>query len=209
MDCAFCILISKLDKEYTSNPINKILYEDDLVLVKPALGMPVENYLIVIAKRHINGFAEFSEDELTRLEKVLNRICDAYSRHSGTYPVILEHGSLKDGRHPLSITHAHLHIIPLRLTPTSKDRLFRDLKLVAKENILELKRLAHKDYWLYRSKNRSIYMSHTILDAPRSCFIKIVAAQVGLDDNYEWRDEVDSREDLERKTMATFIKMKL
>jgi len=44
-DCVFCSLVNQIDKELCSKPENTVLYENDLVLIKPALGMSIPNSL--------------------------------------------------------------------------------------------------------------------------------------------------------------------
>ena len=208
-ECIFCSIIDQADKEVCSKIENKILYEDDLVLVKPALGMSISNYLMIISKKHINGFAELSSYDLNRLEKLLNIICEEYLRVIGTCPILFEHGSLPEGRHPASITHAHIHVIPIKLTPDRIVRLFDELKLVIKSDITALKEVKYKDYWMYRNEGKNYFVSHSVKEAPRSCFIKIVAEQAGYDNSYEWRNPNNNRLSEVKKTIETFRKLKL
>lgn len=205
-DCIFCDLLSKKNNELCSKLENTILYEDDFVIIKPALGMSIPNYLMVISKKHLNGFAELNSKCLLKVERLLELICEEYVKNMGIYPIIFEHGSLANGRHKLSITHAHLHIIPINLSKDAENELFAKLKLVSQPNVLQLKKMIHEDYWMYRSQNRKYYMSSSIKDAPRSCFIKIVAKEVGYDDSYEWRDSINNRKSDVEKTISTFKK---
>lgn len=170
--------------------------------------MSVPNYLMVIAKEHINGFAEFNRSNLRRLEHLLNTICDEYRTIIGTYPVIFEHGSLPAGRHPLSITHAHLHIIPIHISRNNLGRLLDGLQLELQPTILSLQNIKHQDYWMYRSEHKHYYTSHSIADAPRSFFIKLVAEEAGYDNSYEWRDPGNNRKSDVKTTIATFQKLK-
>jgi diadenosine tetraphosphate (Ap4A) HIT family hydrolase len=206
-DCVFCTIVNKTDMTYNSKWVKTDLYEDDSVVIRPARGMSAENYLMVISKKHYNGFAEYSDAELLKLEKLINKICEAYFNHIGVYPIIFEHGSLAEGRHSLSITHAHMHIIPMSLTTTSKEALFSSLHLRRVKNILDLKSLKNKDYWVYRSEKREYFASHSVVNAPRSCFIKIVASQAGRGSDYEWRDEKNNRSDFVETTIDTFLKL--
>lgn len=208
-NCVFCSLVNQNDKELCSKLENTVLYEDDLVLIKPALGMSIPNYLMVISKQHFNGFAELESRNLLRLEKLLDRICDEYFKIIGTYPIIFEHGSLPKGKHPLSITHAHLHIIPINLSLNNLEELFDKLELESRFTISSLHGMKQKDYWMYRSKNKHYYMSYSIKNAPRSCFIKIVAKQAGYDNSYEWRDPMNNRDSDIKKTIEIFKKLRL
>lgn len=203
-ECLFCSLINKDDKELSEKQENFILYEDNLILIKPALGMSIPNYLMIISKQHINGFAELNEKELLKVEKILNTICNAYYKKLGVYPIIFEHGSLPNGRHPLSITHAHLHVIPINLSKKNLQKLFSELKLRKAKNINDLHKNVLKDYWMYRTPDNIYYMSNSIVDAPRSCFIKIVAQEAGFNFSYEWRNPINNREEDVKRTIDTF-----
>jgi diadenosine tetraphosphate (Ap4A) HIT family hydrolase len=208
-DCVFCSLINQTDRQLCSKPENKVLYENDLVLIKPALGMSIPNYLMAVSKQHINGFAELDSRNLFRLEGLLDRICDEYNKIIGTYPIFFEHGSLPEGRHPLSITHAHLHIIPINISRDNLEKLFDELDLRSQSNIVSLHNIKNKDYWMYRSENKHYYMSHSIKDAPQSLFIKLVAQQAGYDNSYEWRDLKNNRYSDIKKTIETFKKLRI
>lgn len=208
-NCVFCSIVEQEDKELREKAENTILYEDDNLIIIPALGMSIPNYLMLVAKNHINGFAELEENDLKKLETLLDNICDEYYSTLGIYPIIFEHGSLSKGRHPLSITHAHIHIIPVNLSEDNTNSLFRDLKLEEKGNIKSLNNMKYKDYWMYRSQSKRYYMSHTIIDAPRSCFIKLVAKESGFDKTYEWRNPDNNRLTDVEETINTFKKLNI
>ena len=207
-NCIFCSLINQTDKELCSKLENTILYEDDLILIKPALGMSIPNYLMVFSKQHINGFAQLDSSNLLKLENLLDKICQKYFDILGIYPIIFEHGSLPKGRHILSITHAHLHIIPMNLSNDNLKELFGKLELNLEPTIVSLQNMKYKDYWMYRSKDKKYYMSNSIKNAPRSCFIKLVAKQAGFDNSYEWRDPSNNRKSDIKTTIETFKKLK-
>ena len=109
-DCIFCDIVKNANDEGQSQSV--ILYEDDLIIIVPAKGSPVEGYLMIIVKRHINGFAELTSNEIRHVENIINKIKLIYKKHFNIDSILLEHGSTKDGRHPQSIVHAHLHLIP-------------------------------------------------------------------------------------------------
>lgn len=52
-DCIFCDIVKNANDEGQSQSV--ILYEDDLIIIVPAKGSPVEGYLMIIVKRHIKG----------------------------------------------------------------------------------------------------------------------------------------------------------
>ena len=125
-------------------------------------------------------------------------IFNSWPRSSGDFG---QRGFLPKGRHPLSITHAHLHIIPIYISRDNLEKLFDELELGLQFTIISLHNMKYKDYWMYRSENKHYYMSHSIKDAPKSCFIKLVAEQSGYDNSYEWRDPKNNRESDIKKTI--------
>lgn len=207
--CIFCSIVKQEDKELCSKLENTILYEDNNVIITPALGMSIANYLMIVSKKHLNGFAELSEKDLLKLESLLNNICNEYLKTLGVYPIIFEHGSLFEGRHPHSITHAHMHIIPVNLSQEKITRLFDELKLKQEENIISIQKMKYKDYWMYRSSSEKYHMSNSIMDAPRSCFIKLVAEENGFDNSYEWRDKENNKKSDIEETIKTFNKLNI
>ena len=56
-ECVFCNIV-KTGNNNNEKERNVILYEDDLLLITQATGSPVRGYLMIVIKRHINGFAE-------------------------------------------------------------------------------------------------------------------------------------------------------
>ncbi len=73
-ECVFCNIVKTGNNNEKER--NVILYEDDLLLITQATGSPVRGYLMIVIKRHINGFAELSIEELKHVEKLINIIKD-------------------------------------------------------------------------------------------------------------------------------------
>ena len=71
-DCVFYNIVKTGDNNEKEK--NVILYEDDLLLITQATGSLVRGYLMIVIKRHINGLAELSKEELKHLEKLINTI---------------------------------------------------------------------------------------------------------------------------------------
>lgn len=110
-ECVFCNIVKNGDNNNEKEK-NIILYEDELILITQATGSPVRGYLMIIAKQHINGFAELSKDKLKYVEKIIAIIKNFHKKSFNIDSILLEHGSTESGRHSESIVHAHLHLIP-------------------------------------------------------------------------------------------------
>ena len=192
-ECVFCNIIKTGDNNNEKEK-NVILYEDDLLLITQATGSPVRGYLMIVIKRHINGFAELPQEELKHVEEIINTIKDFYKKYFHIDSVLLEHGSTESGRHPQSIVHAHLHVIPFNFNKEIESELLTALKLKPMDSFENIKINEKLDYWLYCDPKGQYYTSSNILDAPRSIFMNLIAKQINLPLPYEWRKSVTKKE---------------
>ena len=172
--CVFCNIIKTGDNNNEKEK-NVILYEDKLILITQATGSPIKGYLMIVPKRHLNGFAELSQDELKHVEEIINIIKDIYKKYFHLDSILLEHGSTECGRHPQSIVHAHLHLIPFNFNEEIETESFKSIKINEK-----------LDYWLYCNPKGEYYTSSNILDAPRSIFMNLIAKQINLSLPYSY-----------------------
>lgn len=191
--CVFCDIVKTGDNKNKKEK-NVVLYEDDLILITQATGSPVRGYLMIVAKRHINGFAELSQNELKHIEEIINTIKDFYKKYFNINSILLEHGSTENGRHPQSIVHAHLHLIPFNFNKQIEKKLFTELQLKHIESFENIKINEKLDYWLYCDAKGNYYTSSNIPDAPRSIFMNLIAKQINLQLPYEWRESVTKKE---------------
>lgn len=192
-ECVFCNIV-KTGNNNNEKEKNIILYEDDLVLITQATGSPVRGYLMIVTKRHINGFAELSNEELKHIEKLFNIIREMYKKYFHIDSILLEHGSLERGRHPQSIVHAHLHLIPFNYNKIIETELLTVLHLKSIRSFDEIKKNKKLDYWLYCDSKGKYYTSANIINAPRSIFMNLIAKQINLKLPYEWRKSVTKKE---------------
>lgn len=192
-DCVFCNIV-KNGNNNNEKEKNIVLYEDELLLVSQATGSPVRGYLMIIPKKHINGFAELSLDEMKHVEKIINIIKDFYKKYFSINAILLEHGSTEMGRHPQSIVHAHLHLIPFNFNKKIEKELLKELQLKPIKSFECIKINEKLDYWLYCNQNEEYYTSSDILNVPRSIFMNLIAKQINLPLPYEWRKSVTKKE---------------
>ena len=192
-ECVFCNIVKTGDNNNEKEK-NVILYEDDLILISQATGSPVRGYLMIVTKQHINGFAELSQAELKHVEEIINTIKFFYKKYFNINSILLEHGSTENGRHPQSIVHAHLHLIPFNFNKGIEDELFTELHLKQIESFESIKINEKLDYWLYCDLIGKYYTESNILDAPRSIFMNLIAKQINLPLPYEWRKSVTKKE---------------
>lgn len=195
-ECVFCNIVKTGDNNNEKEK-NVILYEDDLLLITQATGSPVKGYLMIVTKRHINGFAELSKEELKYVEKLINEIKDFYKKYFHIDSILLEHGSIESGRHPQSIVHAHLHLIPFNFNEEIENELLTELHLKPIESFENIKINEKLDYWLYCDSKGKYYTSSNIINVPRSIFMNLIAKQINFKLPYEWRKNVTKKEYIE------------
>lgn len=191
-ECVFCNIVKTGNNNEKEK--NVILYDDDLALITQATGSPVRGYLMIVIKKHINGFAELSQEELKHVEKLINTIKEFYKKYFYIDSILLEHGSIESGRHPQSIVHAHLHLIPFNFNEKIERELLTELQLKPIELFENIKTNEKLDYWLYCNPKGKYYTSSNILDAPRSIFMNLIAKQINLPLPYEWRKSITKKE---------------
>ena len=149
---------------------------------------------MIVTKRHINGFAELSKEELRYIEKLINIIKKFYKKYFHIDSILLEHGSTESGRHPKSIVHAHLHLIPFNFNKEIETELLTELHLKSIESFENIKINEKLDYWLYCDQKGKYYTSSNIINATRSIFMNLIAKQINLKLPYEWRNNVTKKE---------------
>lgn len=192
-NCVFCDLVKNGDNNNEKEK-NIILYEDELILITQATGSPLRGYLMIITKRHVNGFAELSRNELKHVERIICIIKNFYKKYFNINSILLEHGSTENGRHPQSIVHAHLHLIPFNFDEKIENELLTVLQLKPIQTLENIKINEKLDYWLYCNPKGEYYTSSEILNAPRSIFMNLIAKQINLPVPYEWRKSVTQKE---------------
>ncbi|MCF0125129.1 MAG: HIT domain-containing protein [Clostridia bacterium] len=192
-ECIFCNIVKTGDNNNEKEK-NVILYEDNLLLITQATGSPVRGYLMIVIKRHINGFAELSKEQLKYVEKLINIIKKFYKEYFNIDSILLEHGSTESGRHPQSIVHAHLHLIPFNFNKEIETELFAELHLKPIESFSTIKINEKLDYWLYCDSKGKYYTSSNIINVPRSIFMNLIAKQINLPLPYEWRKSITKKE---------------
>ena len=187
--CIFCSILECKD-DNKELKVNKILYEDDLLVIIPAKGTPIPGWILFVIKKHINGFAQLTESELKHVEKIIEKVKKIYLEHFHINSILLEHGSTPEGRHPKSIVHAHLHLIPFNFSKSIETELMKELQVKHINSLQDIRINNKKDYWLYCEPNGEFYSSLQVQNVTRSIFMKLVAKQIGIESQYEWRDVV-------------------
>lgn len=184
-ECPFC--------EEQNNPKNsiikgsRVIAETDTFIVFPTTGGFVDNYQLIVPKKHINCFGELSLEQLKELKDLISwqkQINKTYFNMSST---MFEHGAL----HPCnesgkSIVHAHLHIFPNNISLLeSIDKYNFGLKQI--NDIADLRQICHEyDTYLYYGDIDDKHYVITHQGIPSQFLRKVLADSLGKTE-WNWR----------------------
>lgn len=114
-ECTFCQELnggpSHFSAIYGNQPPSRILYDDGVFVVFPAIGQLLPGWLIIATKTHVETMAELPPAELRRLGSLIYGL-----RSSPTiepHPLAFEHGAKEETGGACGIYHAHIHLIPV------------------------------------------------------------------------------------------------
>ena len=183
LKCPFC----KEQKDKNINILNRKIAETDNLLVYPTVGGFVENYQLIVPKKHINCFGELSQNELLELKNIILWQKEINKKYFNSSTSIFEHGALKPNNESgKSIVHAHLHIFPnnISLIDEIKEYNFNIQKI---DDIEQIKILCEKvdNYLYYRDiDDKEYFITHERI--PSQFFRIILAKSQGIEE-WDWR----------------------
>lgn len=211
IECPFC---NELENGY--NDIvkkSRIIAETENFIVFPTTGGFVENYQLIVPKKHINCFGELSVDQLKELKNIILWQKEINKKYYNMQSSMFEHGALHPNNESgKSIVHAHLHIFP---NSTSL------LDIISKYNfgieciddIADLRTTCTKyASYLYYSDvdNKNYIITHQGI--PSQFLRKVLAESLGKN-NWNWReypliDEIEKNLEFYEKNSLVYKKMK-
>lgn len=148
--CPFC----EEQNNRSSNIINKsrIIAETDNFVVFPTTGGFVENYQLIVPKKHINCFGELSKEQLIELKKIILWQQEINKKYYNSNSSMFEHGALQPSNESgKSIVHAHIHIFPNNISLLDEIKKYY-FNVQPIESIEQLSIVCHKyDNYLYYS----------------------------------------------------------
>ena len=184
--CPFC----EEQKNRNISIINKsrILAETDDFVVFPTTGGFVENYQLIVPKKHINCFGELSKEQLIELKSIILWQQEINRKYFNSNSSMFEHGALhpsnKNGK---SITHAHLHIFPNNISLLDEIMKY-NFNIQQIGDIEELILLCQKyDNYLYYSDidGKNYIITH---EGISSQFLRMLLAKTQNIEIWNWRD---------------------
>ena len=110
-ECPFCQEFQDPSKSIIGK--SRIIAETSSYVIFPTTGGIVDNYQLIVPKKHINCFGELSIEELKELKEIINWQQEINKKYFNSHTLMFEHGALYPSKESgKSIVHAHLHIFP-------------------------------------------------------------------------------------------------
>lgn len=186
IQCPFC----EEQKNSNVSVINKsrVIAETDNFVVFPTTGGFVENYQLIVPKKHINCFGELSAEQLKELKSIILWQKEINKNYFNSSSSMFEHGSLHpNNENGKSIVHAHLHIFPNNISLLDEIKKY-NFNIENINGIEQLKQICQRinNYLYYSDIDEKDYViTH---DGIPSQFLRMLLAQSQGIENWNWRE---------------------
>lgn len=115
--CEFCTEFLESSQSpfiqiYQGSLKSRIVYSTQNFVALPSIGQFVDNYLLLLPKKHYESLSELSVPELIELSETFNYLKSYLSQYGDV--IAFEHGAKSISGGGCGVYHAHLHIIPLQ-----------------------------------------------------------------------------------------------
>lgn len=187
INCPFCEEQNNPQKSIYGK--NRIIAETNSFVVFPTTGGFIDNYQLIVPKKHINCFGELSTKQLKELKEIIEWQKNINKEYFDMNSSMFEHGCLKPSNESgKSIIHAHLHIFPNNKTLFDEINKYGfGIKQINNINDLQTICRQYKKYLYYCDIDGKNYiMTHEGI--PSQFLRKVLADSMGID-NWNWREE--------------------
>ena len=184
--CPFC----EEQKDSCKSVIGKsrIIAETDSFVVLPTTGGFIDNYQLIVPKKHINCFGELSVEQLKELKQLIMWQKQINNKYFNMYTSMFEHGALHPNNESgKSIVHAHLHIFPNNKSLLNEIDKY-NFGITEINDIYDLRQICHNyATYLYYSDidDKDYVMTHQGI--PSQFLRKVLADSLNKTD-WNWRE---------------------
>lgn len=211
VECPFC---KELEKGY--NDIikrSRIIAETENFIVFPTTGGFIENYQLIVTKKHINCFGELSVNQLKELKNIILWQKEINKKYYNMQSLMSEHGALHPNNESgKSIVHAHLHIFPNNISLLDAISKY-NFGIECIDDIADLRKICTKyESYLYYcdADNKNYIITHQ--GVPSQFLRKVLAESLGKN-NWNWKeypliDEIEKNLEFYDKNSLVYKKIK-
>lgn len=161
----------------------------------------VTGHLLLVSNRHYLSFGEVLSDHANEVGEVLAHVFPRYASTFGD-PVVLEHGSSLAMDASSCVTHAHLHLLPLRLDAVHDVMKGDGLSVRELPAMAGLCLFGDQGLPYFYCGNRDVHRACGVSRRmPRQYLRSVAGRLLGMADP-EWDYVVTVRKDLFRATVA-------
>ena len=168
---------------------NRIIAETRTFLIFPTVGGFVDNYQLIVPRKHINCFGELTNNEWQELNLIIDWQKWINKHYFGSSTSMFEHGALlPNNESGKSIVHAHLHIFPNNQTlfTALKKYKFTIQEIPDITNLAKICRI-NETYLYYRDIDGKDYVIIDESGLPSQFLRKVLADSLGLS-TWNWRE---------------------
>lgn len=183
-DCPFCGNVFRRNEELGLPQKESILYENDHIFVMPDICPLSVGHLLIISKKHAQGYANTDEDTLSAVEHFLA----FYESQLGSPKyTIFEHGAVMPYHAGASIDHAHIHIVPYELhLGTKLNSLFPVHEQCELGDLLTFG-AANQPYLYYQIRNEKIGTAYPVKEVKSQILRDIANQCLKKKQFYDWK----------------------
>lgn len=185
MICHFCKEIFERNKEQGLPQEESIVYEDDSIYVMPDISPLVVGHMLIISKKHYQGYANADIKTIKSVENFLEIYRERIKNRNFT---IFEHGAVIERFAGASIDHAHFHIVPLRLNfKHDLEMEFHENSQCRLDELSEYSALKQPYLYFKRGKDEVGYV-YKVGEIKSQYLRDIANKKIGKKNNYNWKE---------------------
>lgn len=185
---------------YEGDPEGRIISRGATVSLLADMSPLAQGHLLLVSNSH---YVSFGQVVLDHADAVCSAIAQVFPQYGTSFgkPVILEHGSATSMDGSACITHAHLHLLPLRSVEIHDLMSSDGLVSTTIDNITGLGRFGIADLPYFYCADAETHRVYGVAQArPRQYLRSVAGRLLGMKDP-EWDYALIIRKDLLRSTV--------
>lgn len=189
---------------YAGDPERRIISQGATLSLLADMSPLVRGHLLLVSNRHYFSFGEVAIDHREAVTASIEKISPQYLATFGEL-VIMEHGSTDSMDGSACITHAHLHLLPLRLSNVHETMVRDDLASRHIDGIADLAQLGRAGLPYFYCGDTTTHRVYGVAQTrPRQYLRSVAGRLLGLEDP-EWDYALIVRKDLLKATVRDTV----